>query len=281
MSNKIYKNTLKYFTLILISIIIILNTYLISIHNEELKHTTTIIFLNISASFATILCFVALIRYGVKGSHGKSYLFLTIGILLWFFADFSILYSNIFLGIDEQKKITIADSLWLFGYIFLTCHLISVIKSIQIRNLSKTISLIAVIIVIYIIINLINTVQFSIFNNGYINDHAGKEFDIPSLVITLLYPILDLCLIVPSIGILLNIYKEYQHSIPWLLSSISLLINAIADNGYTLQFIKGFPSAWPWDLFYITDFIIMSGALFWYNKYHISEHIRNKKQTKN
>jgi len=27
---------------------------------------------------------------------------------------------------------------------------------------------------------------------------------------------------------------------------------------------------WFWELFYITDFIIMSGALFWYNKFHIS-----------
>jgi hypothetical protein len=61
------------------------------------------------------------------------------------------------------------------------------------------------------------------------------------------------------------------------LASISLLVNAFADNGYTIQFIDGKPSAMPWDLFYIADFIIMSGALYWYNKYHISEHILKRK----
>ena len=97
---------------------------------------------------------------------------------------------------------------------------------------------------------------------------------------TILYPILDLCLIVPSITILLNIYKDYQHAIPWMLASISLLVNAVADNGYTIQFIDGTASAMPWDLFYIADFIIMSGALFWYNKYHISDHILTRNEKK-
>lgn len=281
MDTQVQKNALKYFVFTIISIITLTNIYLISIQNEHSKHESAVIILNISAAFATILCFIAVIRYGVKGSHGRSYLFLTIGILFWFLADLYILYSNIYLGIDEQKRITASDSLWLLGYVFLTGHLISVIKTIRIKNLSITISFIVIIIVIYIIINLLNSVGIAINNNIQNISSKEKDYDISALIITLLYPILDLCLIVPSIVILLNIYKEYQHAVPWLLSSISLLVNAIADNGYTLQFIEGFPASWPWDLFYITDFIIMSGALFWYNKYHISEHIRNKRQAKN
>jgi hypothetical protein len=27
---------------------------------------------------------------------------------------------------------------------------------------------------------------------------------------------------------------------------------------------------WFWELFYVADFIIIAGALIWYNKFHIS-----------
>jgi lipoprotein signal peptidase len=62
-----------------------------------------------------------------------------------------------------------------------------------------------------------------------------------------------------------------------MLLSLSLLINALADNGYTRDYINGNASSWPWDLFYISDFIIMIGALFWYNKFYISDLINAKR----
>ncbi|HEX5975949.1 MAG TPA: hypothetical protein VFY68_01665, partial [Nitrososphaeraceae archaeon] len=89
------------------------------------------------------------------------------------------------------------------------------------------------------------------------------------------YPILDLMLIIPSAIILVSLRRDYEHSIPWLLSSLSLLVNAIADDGYVNDFVNGNShDLWIWDLFYVTDFIIMAGALLWYNKFHISNEIR-------
>ena len=78
-----------------------------------------------------------------------------------------------------------------------------------------------------------------------------------------MYPILDLILIAPSAIILVCLRKDYQQSIPWLLSSLSLFLNAIADDGYVIDFINGnLQNLWVWNLFYIADFIMMSGALF-------------------
>ncbi|MDQ3838453.1 MAG: hypothetical protein M3297_04205, partial [Thermoproteota archaeon] len=95
---------------------------------------------------------------------------------------------------------------------------------------------------------------------------------------TIAYPILDLILIVPSAIILASLRKDYEQSIPWFLSSLSLLINAVADDGYVIDFVSGdSQNLWFWELFYITDFIIMAGALFWYNKFHISNEITKKK----
>jgi hypothetical protein len=95
--------------------------------------------------------------------------------------------------------------------------------------------------------------------------------DFAALVVTIAYPILDLILIVPSILVLVNLRKDYLQYIPWFLSSVSLLINAVADEGYVNDFVNDHvQNLLFWDMFYATDFIIMAGALFWYNIFHIS-----------
>ena len=97
-------------------------------------------------------------------------------------------------------------------------------------------------------------------------------------MVTVTYPVLDLILIIPSVILLVILRKDYQHSIPWLLSSLSLLVNAIADDGYVNEFVNGnSQNLWFWDLFYVTDFIIMAGALIWYNKFHISNKLNKAK----
>jgi hypothetical protein len=50
---------------------------------------------------------------------------------------------------------------------------------------------------------------------------------------------LDLILIIPAILVLVNLRKDYQLSVPWFLSSISLLVNAIADDGFANDVVSG------------------------------------------
>jgi hypothetical protein len=108
----------------------------------------------------------------------------------------------------------------------------------------------------------------------------GEDNDLAAFIVTVTYPILDLILIVPSGIILISLRKDFQHFIPWVLASLSLLINAIADDGYVHDFVNGNThSLWFWNLFYVTDFIIMAGALFWYNRFHISDQLRKKKKS--
>jgi hypothetical protein len=122
--------------------------------------------------------------------------------------------------------------------------------------------------------------MYNLFINNVYRDKIEKELGITNLIITVLYPILDLSLIIPSVIILVNLYHDYQHSIPWVLSSLSLLINAIADTGYVDNFIRGSSTIWKWDLFYITDFILMAAALYWFNRFHISNSLKENKNKK-
>jgi hypothetical protein len=275
-NNKRFKKTLKY---LIISLLFstVFTSLIITISNEHVRHTIVIITLNIVAAFATSLGIIAVYRHRLIGSHGKSYLFLTLGITLWFCADLNLLISYFIDGIIEQKQVSLSDIFWLSGYVFLSLHLISIMRTIRITNISKTITILLIFVISFIIINLIYSTSYDLFLDNVERDKIEREFGIINLLITLIYPILDLSLIIPSIIILVNLYHDYQHSLPWVLSSLSLLINAIGDNGYVDDFIRGAPSSWIWDLLYINDFIIMAAALYWYNKFHISDILKEKK----
>jgi hypothetical protein len=231
------------------------------------KHSISLWILNITAVTASILGIIAIFRYGIHGLHGKSYLFLTLGIISWFSADFTLLYDYHELGIKEQRLVTTTDALWFTGYGFLALHLFIIIRSLHIKIKSKVVIVVSIITALFISYNLVNLLSYDV--------HIENDFI--AIIVTLLYPILDFILIIPSSIILVTLRKDYEQNIPWFLSSLSLLVNAIADDGYVNDFVIGnSENLWFWELFYITDFIIMSGALFWYNKFHISKSKRYK-----
>jgi hypothetical protein len=115
---------------------------------------------------------------------------------------------------------------------------------------------------------------FALFSS----ENILKDIDLTAIIVTIAYPVLDLTLIIPSILVLLSLRRDYQQSIPWFLSSLSLLINALADDGYVYDFANGnMGNLWFWELFYVADFIIIAGALIWYNKFHISYELSTRR----
>jgi hypothetical protein len=189
-----------------------------------------------------------------------------LGIISWFSAEFTLLYDYYVLHIEEQKLVSLADGFWFVGYVFLALHLFTVLRSLRSTIKLGNVVLVSIVTVLFVIYNVLN-----LLSSEFLSD-----VDFTAFVVTMTYPVLDLLLIIPSAIILVSLRKDYQHSIPWFLSSLSLLVNAIADDGYVNDFVNGnSQNLWVWDLFYITDFIIMAGALFWYNKFHISNEIKN------
>ncbi|HKO40543.1 MAG TPA: hypothetical protein VJU85_04720 [Nitrososphaeraceae archaeon] len=254
-----HKSTLHYLVLLMFILIVTVSTIALLLDVKH-KQSFVLLCLNIAGGTAAILGIIAVMRSKLLGIHGKSYLSLTIGLILWFLADLLVYYYFIVAG-EEPIDISIIDVLYFIGYGFLSLHLFFIIKYIQ-RKINLThviiISILTTLFVIYISTNFIVT-EFDI-SDKYI-----------SILVSLMYPILDLILIAPSAIILLSLRNDYKQSIPWFLSSLSLLINAIADDGYVVDFISdNSENLWLWELFYFVDFIIMSAALFWYNKFHIS-----------
>jgi len=73
--------------------IIIANVIVIFSEGHSNKHSVSLWTLNITAATASILVIIAIYRSGIHGLHGKSYLFLALGIISWFAADFTLLYN--------------------------------------------------------------------------------------------------------------------------------------------------------------------------------------------
>ena len=189
-----------------------------------------------------------------------------LGIISWFSAELTLMYYYYILHIEEQRLVSPADGFWFAGYVFLALHLFTVLRSLRSTIKLRIVVLASIAAVLFVTFNVLNLVSSEFL--------IGINFT--ALIVTIAYPILDLALIIPSAVILVTLRKDYEHSIPWLLSSLSLLVNAVADDGYVYDFVNGaLQNLWIWDLFYVTDFIIMSGALFWYNKFHISNEIKN------
>lgn len=227
--------------------------------------------LNITAAVASILGVIVVCLYGIHGAHGRSYLFLTLGIISWFAADLTLAYYYFVLGIEEEIRVSITDIMWFIGYLFLAAHLFTVLKFIRSRIKLLTIiitSLLSLLFITYIALNLSN---------------SSRSFaigDYTAFVVTVAYPILDLMLFVPSMIILISLRRDDLQSIPWILLSLSLLINAVADEAYVNEYVKGnLHNLLFWNIFYVTDFIIMTGALLWYYKFHVSPERRKMKVT--
>lgn len=222
---------------------------------------------------ASCLGVVAIFRFGVHDLHGKSILCLTIGLFFWFAADLTLLYSHYTHG-KEERIVSSADWLWFTGYIFLALHLFLVLRFLQNEGRSFRLSTgthtkIVVILMIAIVTTfaLFNIVAFSLSESP---TNSEELVGFQAIIVTTAYPVLDLALILPSFLILITLRKHIRHYVPWLLSSIALLLSAIADDGYVIDFVNGhFKHLVFWDLFYVTDFIIMAAALFWYNRYYI------------
>jgi hypothetical protein len=229
------------------------------------------VILNVTAAVASGLGIMVVCLYGIHGAHGRSYLFLTLGIISWFVADLTLAYYYFVLGIEEQIRVSVTDILWFIGYLFLAAHLFTVLTFIQSRIKSMTIiitSILSLLFITYIALNLSNSSRSFVIG------------DYTAFVVTVAYPILDLMLFVPSMIILISLRKDDLQSIPWIILSLSLLINAVADEAYLNDYMKGhIHSLLFWNIFYVADFIIMAGALFWYYKFHVSPKRRKTKVT--
>ncbi len=116
------KITIKNLILWLVISIIIANSIIVFSLGQN-KQPAALWTLNITGAIAISLAIITVYRHGIHRIHGKSYLFLMLGLSSWFSADLTLMYCYYALGIEEQKLVSLTDAFWFAGYVFLALHL--------------------------------------------------------------------------------------------------------------------------------------------------------------
>src|ERR671910_833044 len=147
--HKEQKLTLKILVLAIIVSAIFANSITI-FSDQDNRPSTSLWVLNITAAIASSFGIIAIYRHGLCGTHGKSYLFLTLGLVSWFSADAAELYYHDIEGHKEQKFVSTSDWLWFAGYGFLSAHLFTIIKSLRSSIRLKVIFLVAITSVLFV-----------------------------------------------------------------------------------------------------------------------------------
>ena len=245
--------------LIISSIISSILVYLLtSTYNHELRFMFSNWVIDISAGLAFIFSLLLILRERKRKSEGKKYVSLFIAISLWFSAEIVYTYYQSISRIDVPYP-SYADSLWLLGYIFMAYHLYS---SFYYWNKKKKFSESSVfIITIFSALLILFLVQSSAIT--YSND-------INLILIAILYHIADAIILIPALVLLWNLRHEKLLYFHRALISLFVILNTFANVGYIFTFNSGIniiiEYAWIWDLLYNLSYILLAGALFWYDK---------------
>jgi hypothetical protein len=257
------------FGIILGSVIVTTNLIVVSLlsYFPSQLYSITVVALNVIACIASAAGIITVCRYGFYGVHGQSLLFLTLGIIGWFLADLTLAYGHFVFHFEEEQSLVVSygDLFWIIGYVFLSLHLFSVLRLIH-RTQIHALTVIVVIVIcgLSIAYNIIFPSELLVSADEFLVGETRAGFI--DLALSILYVVL-----IPAVIILTASRKDYYNFISWMLFSLSLLTNAIADEGFVHRFLEGSTKEmWTWDLFYITDYILIIGALYWYNRFQNS-----------
>lgn len=265
------RKTLIRFGIILGSFILAANLAVVSLlsYFPGQHYSIVVVALNVTACIASTAGVITVCRYGFKGVHGQSLLFLTLGIIGWFLADLTLAYGHFVFHFEEEQSLVVSfgDLFWVLGYIFLSLHLFSVLRLVRRTQIHPLTAIVVIVICGFsIAYNIIFPSELLVSAEEFLV--GGIRVGFIDLALSVLYVVLDLFFIIPSVIILTSSRKDYYNFIPWMLFSLSLLTNAFADEGFVHHFLAGnTEDMWTWDLLYMTDYILIIAAFYWYNRF--------------
>ena len=194
----------------------------------------------------------------------KTYVYLCVGLALWFIAEILWTYYQIGLRINTPFP-SIADAFWISGYAFCIYFAFQRYKHLKI-HLDEYL-------VIIVLVFLAFVVNFIVSATSLLS--SNEEHNYANLLISLAYPILDGILFLPSFLIFLRFYSQRQRGLKiepmfshWLLISIAAIFLLIGDSGFAyvvaLDITTVIKEEWIWDMFYNVAYLSVSAASLLY-----------------
>jgi hypothetical protein len=205
-------------------------------------------------SAAAILSLVVVARQKTSGLFGRAYTSLAIGLILWVAAESLWGYYEIGLAIERPFP-SLADALWIAGYGPFAYHLFSTA-----RFFGKGVKKSTIVIV---------GVAAALFLAFYVQAIAGVfalegPEALPSLAISISYPVLDVLLVVPAVLIITNAGRGQLTSIPWIFVGWILLV--LADSLLGIAAVSMPETVFHITMLYNAAYLCMMAGLIWYNR---------------
>lgn len=212
----------------------------------------------VAACSAVLLATAITFRQSIHAAHGKSYLSLAIGLVLWLCAD--IIWAAYELYFHVAAPIpSLSDILWLSGYPFFAYNLFLTYKEFK-KRINKKI-LFATIIGNTIFLGYLISLTINLLD-------LSSPGGIAMFTIIIAYPISNAILTIPAFPILLGVWKEKPWSIPWIFKALSLCCIVVTVSWFAFIVITGLQEqVWISSMLFGAEYLIMAGGLIWYNKF--------------
>ena len=243
----------------LIAVTLAANAIILLSPSDEAKNFFGNVLRPIAAAVAAGLAIIVVLKQGVSGIFGRSYLALAAGLVLYFIAEIIWGYYSIALGIEVPFP-SLADAFWLAAYAPFGYGLFKLAK-LYAGKKKKTRPLVIISAIVA------SFSLFYIYELVTVSDATSTD-GLVALAIGIAYPILDAILIVPAVLALLSSGKGYLTSIPWIF--ISWVLTAIADTIFGFTAIMGYAGELSiWNLFYNAAYLTMAAGLLWHLRHMI------------
>jgi branched-chain amino acid transport system substrate-binding protein len=212
----------------------------------------------IAASSAVLLAAAIALRQDPAGPHGKSYLSLAIGLVLWLCADIVWASYELFYHIAAPIP-SWSDVLWLSGYPFFAYNLFQTYK--EFNSSSKRRVLLA-----SIIGNAIFLAYLVTFTIGIADLSSPSGLILFAVLVS--YPVANAVLTIPAFPLLLGLWRDKPWSIPWTFKALSLFCIVVTDSWFAFIVITGLQEqVWVASMLFGAEYLIMASGLVWYNKF--------------
>ena len=203
-----------------------------------------IIFPGIVVVFGLILVF----RYGLRGSHGISWILFTLAIASWYVGDMTYRYDYKY-DLEDLSTLT-SEFFYIIGYpLFLgfTIFYLKPRKRIISKKMIRASSLASILVVIPTL---------------YLTFNGEHQLDELTMFINAIYPILDGVILIPSI-ITTFLFFRGQVNLLWSLILIATILFIIADTSYLVFSIEEtYYPGHPVDILFVWAYILYAfGAL--------------------
>jgi hypothetical protein len=187
----------------------------------------------------------------------KALLSLIIGLFIWLFANSLWAYYEFGLGIHEPFP-SYADPIWLFGYFFFGYYFFVMHSLFKRQGEGNTI--------IYVSLTTGIALAYLYILTFGVAEIVSAEHHVLTTTLSILYPILDGALLIPSISLLWCSKNKNSASLLWVLISLSMILFIVGDTYYGYGTIMGLTDLVETSIFYNAGYLAIAFGLYWLYK---------------